>query len=322
MMTTTQQERNEMTTTTQQDSLSAQTENPLLASIWLEITGVCNLECVHCYAESGPAGPRDRVGTRRWVELLHEAAALGVRVVQFIGGEPLLHPDITQLLVEANTLGIDVEIFSNLTHVRESLWSTFKELRVSLATSFYSYNSNVHDQITQQVGSWTRTVTNIKRAVECGLPLRVGIIDIRADQDIQQTTSYLQSLGVSSISIDRSRGIGRGAKDASASCSTEELCGACTTSRLAIREDGQANPCVFARWLNVGDVRDMSLSAVVHSVELARARQLLDAAFVDRPQMPGGPCSPDNCNPNCTPGCTPTCAPACTPLGGCLPGGF
>ena len=29
--------------------------------VWLEITGRCQLECVHCYADFGPRG-----GTRRW----------------------------------------------------------------------------------------------------------------------------------------------------------------------------------------------------------------------------------------------------------------
>ena len=320
-----------MTATVEQESFFTETKNPEVAFLWLEITGVCNLKCVHCYAESGPAGQRDSVGTRRWVALLQEAAALGVRAVQFIGGEPLVHPDIAALLEEARALGLESEIFSNLTYVRESLWCTFKEQRVSLATSFYSCNSSVHDQITQRTGSWTQTVTNIKRAVEYGLPLRVGIIDIRPDQDIKETTNFLRGLGVLNIGTDRMRGIGRGAKAVSDPCPADELCGACTGGKLAIDQNGQAHPCVFARWLNVGNVRDMSLAAVAGSGELASARQLLDAAFASRPKYYSStPCHPDaatcgpgGCNPNCTPNptistpdptiCTPNCTPTCNP---------
>jgi organic radical activating enzyme len=307
--------------TIEQESFFAKVKSPLLTFLWLEITGVCNLKCVHCYADSGPAGQQDSVGTARWITLLHEAAQLGVRAVQFIGGEPLVHRDITLLLTETRALGIHPEIYSNLTHVRESLWPIFKEQRVSLATSFYSRHPKVHDEITQQTGSWVRTVSNVKRAVEYSLPLRVGIIDIRADQDLEETEKYLQNLGVSRIRIDRSRGVGRAATPVPGPCSADELCGACTGAKLAIGPDGESHPCVFARWLNVGNVCDKSLAAVAASPELARARHLLDAAFADR-QIRMNPCDPD-CVPNCAPDCTPSCSPnncgPCPPFQDCGP---
>jgi sulfatase maturation enzyme AslB (radical SAM superfamily) len=52
----------------------------------LEIAGFCQLKCVHCYAESGPDGGRGTMTTGDWERVIDQAAAIGVKMVQFIGG--------------------------------------------------------------------------------------------------------------------------------------------------------------------------------------------------------------------------------------------
>jgi hypothetical protein len=56
----------------------------------------------------GPTRPADP--TLDWRRLLEEAAAMGVGSVQFIGGEPTLHPDLPELVGHA--LGVGVEVSS------------------------------------------------------------------------------------------------------------------------------------------------------------------------------------------------------------------
>lgn len=50
--------------------------------LWLEITGRCQLACVHCYAESGPAGSHGLMTKADWLRVLDEAAEIGVEMVQ------------------------------------------------------------------------------------------------------------------------------------------------------------------------------------------------------------------------------------------------
>ena len=70
-----------------------------LSFLWLEITGKCNLTCTHCYADSGPAGTLQGAMTLEdWTGVIHQASALGCRQLQFIGGEPTLHPDLPALI--------------------------------------------------------------------------------------------------------------------------------------------------------------------------------------------------------------------------------
>lgn len=77
-------------TLTQRHSLST---SPI-SFLWLELTGKCGLECVHCYAESGPSGTHGSMTADDWKSVIDQAVAAGVSMVQFIGGEPTLHPEL------------------------------------------------------------------------------------------------------------------------------------------------------------------------------------------------------------------------------------
>ncbi|HEX2341721.1 MAG TPA: radical SAM protein, partial [Vicinamibacterales bacterium] len=66
-----------------------------LSFLWLEITQRCNLACVHCYADSSPHLPlTERMTFSDWCRVMDEARTMGCRRLQFIGGEPTIHPDL------------------------------------------------------------------------------------------------------------------------------------------------------------------------------------------------------------------------------------
>ncbi|MBP2321212.1 MoaA/NifB/PqqE/SkfB family radical SAM enzyme [Kibdelosporangium banguiense] len=68
-----------------------------LSFVWLEITGKCQLKCEHCYADSGPSGTDGVMTLADWSRVIDQAAGLGTRMVQFIGGEPTLYPGVARL---------------------------------------------------------------------------------------------------------------------------------------------------------------------------------------------------------------------------------
>src|SRR5687767_1018146 len=81
--------------------------------LWLEITRRCNLTCAHCYVDSGPGLPlTEGMQFDDWCRVMDEARAEGCRRVQFIGGEPTLHPDLPALLGHAARAGFSqCEVF-------------------------------------------------------------------------------------------------------------------------------------------------------------------------------------------------------------------
>ncbi len=71
------------------ESLSVQASPTVIPSfLELEITGFCQLKCVHCYAESGPHGGHGTMTAEDWEKVIDQAAEIGIRMIQFIGGEP------------------------------------------------------------------------------------------------------------------------------------------------------------------------------------------------------------------------------------------
>ncbi len=272
-----------------------------LRFLWLEITGRCQLRCRHCYSDSGPDKGHGSMRTDDWRRVLDEAVDLGVGGVQFIGGEPTLHPDLATLILHALARGLAVEVYSNLVRVTDSLWTVFDRPSVRLATSYYSPDASQHDAITDR-RSHARTLANIREALRRGIPLRVGLVDVDDGQDIAGALAELESLGVTGVGVDRLRQVGRGVRDQAPS--VEQLCGRCADSTLAVTNSGDVIPCVFARWLVLGNVCDTGLREVNEAA--AQARRELRSRFVMQAA----------CDPQCDPRCQP-----CPPNGdGQIPG--
>ncbi|SDP87306.1 Iron-sulfur cluster-binding domain-containing protein [Actinopolyspora xinjiangensis] len=287
-----------------------------LSFVWLEITGKCQLECTHCYADSGPRGSHGNMTEADWCRVLDEAGRLGTRLVQFIGGEPTLHPSCSALVDHALNRRMHVEVFSNLVHVRPAMWEVLSRPGVRLATSYYSDDPAEHAAVTWR-DTHARTKANIAEAVRRSIPLRVGVVDLADTQRSEQAVAELRELGVTDIGTDRLRQVGRGIREAETG--PDQLCGHCGDGAVAIACDGEVWPCVFARWMPVGNARENTLSEILagnrmYSVE----RQLRDHFDAASEAACDPKCGP-NCGPACNPSCWPTGAGPCGPKCGCQP---
>jgi len=268
--------------------------------MWFWITNKCNEFCEHCYAGSGPLGKDSLFTTEQWMQMLLEAKQAGVESVQFIGGEPTAFEGLPQLVRYATSIGLWVEVFTNMVEISEENWSAFQDCNVSLATSFYSAKPEVHDAITRSSGNQPKIIANIQKALSFGLTLRVGLIRTREGQDCEDAALLLKQLGVVNVGCDDVRGVGRG-------CTLDKrrredaLCGQCGNSKLCVNYLGQVFPCVFSQWLVVGNVRKNSLTDILNGNKIVLVRDELNAKFAARTA--------------CTPQCNPmerSCKPART----------
>lgn len=259
----------------------------------LEITQFCQLECVHCYSQSGPHGGRGTMTLEDWERLIVQVAALGVETVQFIGGEPTLDPDLPRLVRYALDAGVRVDVYTNLVHITAELWELLSLPGVSVGFSWYSADPGKHAEVTGGKSSYARIRANIKEAVRRGIPLRAGIVEVVSDQGIDAAMAELRALGVTKIGADRSRGVGRAAGDRQPAIS--ELCGRCGQGRAAIGMDGQLTPCVLGRFLVAGNVKDTPLSEILDS---ARWREILAAIPPQNACVTCTPADSNDCNPS------------------------
>jgi radical SAM protein with 4Fe4S-binding SPASM domain len=230
-----------------------------------------------------------------------------------------MYPHLPQLIVDARAIGYEfVEVFTNGTlldtPLGERLLETFQEYRVNLAFSVYASRAKTHEIVTQQRGSFDRTIAGIRRAIDCNLPVRVGIITMKVNaSELEETKIFLQKLGVKQIGIDRVRGIGRGSSLSQSNSLLDELCGSCWRGKLCINPKGQVFPCVFSWFYQVGNIskgievilKGERLRKFRHRIRKRQANYFPD--YMDEGCQPTAPCPPD-CYPSCIP-CIPDCGP-------------
>lgn len=294
-----------------------------LTFLELEITGRCQLTCgSHCYAEAGPTKGHGTMTVQDWQRVIDEAAQLGVETVQFIGGEPTLHPNFAELLRYALHAGLRAQVYSNLYRVRREHWDLFADPRVTLATSYYSDDPAEHDAVTGRPGSHDSTRANIVEAVRRGIPVKVGIVHLRAGQRTEQARAEMEALGADSVRVDRVREVGNAAKTAGIP-STSQLCGRCADGKAAIMPDGTVTPCVLGRFLPAGSVKSAGLAEVFAGQQWAQVaasiprRRNRSACTPDEDSCMPSPgatatmgCNPDQDGSDCTPAETEACDPA------------
>ncbi|MFR9798412.1 radical SAM protein [Streptomyces sp. MS06] len=271
-----------------------------IRSLELEITGKCPLACTHCLSESGPQSSHGTMAPADWHRAITDAAALGVRTVQLIGGEPTVHPYWRDLTEQALSLGLHVEIYSNLFHVAPSWWDVFTRAGVTLATSYYSDDPAEHDRITGRAGSHVRTRCNIRAAVDRGIVLRAGIVDILPGQRVAPARAELESMGVKHINTDRVRAVGRALLPGQTP-TWDEMCGRCTRGRAAVLSNGDVVGCVLSRNFPAGNVRETPLAELFKSTAWAELRARVPPLRVNAcPPNDSGDCDPANteaCDP-------------------------
>jgi len=301
------------------DSLAGQ---GAVTFLWLEITEKCNLACGHCYAESSPHRSLEgAMALDDWIALLDEAAEMGVRGVQFIGGEPTLHPHFETLLRHAASLGLEeLEVYTNATRLNPAMIRLIRDCGAKVATSFYAAEADVHDKVTTRLGSFRRTVAGIENVLAADIPLRVGIVETTANRGhVGPAVKLLEQLGVTRIGVDGERGVGRGAKDGKHEGEDfTQLCGQCWRSRACVVASGDIYPCVFSRNTIIGNARQ-GLQAALESRALGEFTVKLQAEEARRATRmdcdPYLPCNPQICQPqmNCQP--NRFCSPdnQCTP---------
>jgi MoaA/NifB/PqqE/SkfB family radical SAM enzyme len=283
-----------------------------LEMVWLELTTRCNLHCRHCYADASAAAPlQGRMALDDWLAVIDEALQLGASAVQFIGGEPTLHPHFRRLLDHVGRANLSVvEVYTNATRLTDEMVGCLKDGGASVAASFYAEEPSVHDAITLRPGSWHRTVAGLERALAAGLPVRIGIIETPENKtQVPRAIAFLERLGIGEIGVDAERGIGRGRRQFADTAGEDfsQLCGRCGQARLCITASGAIYPCVFSRKAPLGDARD-GLRAALESAALANFCASVEREQQSRRELGGG-------NAFCVPGprCAPTTGGPCSP---------
>jgi radical SAM protein with 4Fe4S-binding SPASM domain len=148
-------------------------DKPLLRSIHMEITSICNERCLHCYI---PHENKDHhMDFDLFNKIVDESIEMKVLNFTISGGEPMLHPNFLEMIKRCTRENISLNILSNLTQLSDDIVNTFKaNPLISVQASLDSIDPNVHDDITKKKGSFSLTKNAIMRLVNDGVSLQIS----------------------------------------------------------------------------------------------------------------------------------------------------
>ena len=156
-------------------------EGPRLGTrLWLYTNFDCNLACDYCCAESAPNPPngRRRLPVDVAQRAAEEFAGLGGRELLLTGGEPFLHPLLTDIvgacgrfLAEPVTILTNAMVFER--GPRRKVLESLDPERVVLQVSLDSGAAELHDRH-RGPGSFARALRGMRLARELGYRVKVA----------------------------------------------------------------------------------------------------------------------------------------------------
>jgi Fe-coproporphyrin III synthase len=179
--------------------------------VW-NITRTCNLKCVHCYNDSGINKPCNELSTNEAKGVLDDLAQFGVPSVLFSGGEPLMRPDLFELIEYAGQRGVRTVISTNGTLVTADLAERIKKMGVSYVGISLDGIGPVNDRFRAVPGAFDRAVSGIRncKAVDVRVGLRLTLTQ-RNVQDIQALFDFFEAEDIERVCFYHLVPSGRGA---------------------------------------------------------------------------------------------------------------
>jgi len=188
--------------------------------VW-EMTTACNLRCIHCHTSGGkPAG--DELSTVEGKRLLDQLAQVReFRMMAFTGGEPLVRPDLFELLAYSQALGFTNTLATNATLIDDGVARRLRRHGVVIAAvSLDGFDAETHDFVRGQPGVFEATLRGMRALRRAGILLHVNVTAMEYNLDqmerLMDLVDELEAgilLMYQLVPVGRGRGIEQAALD-------------------------------------------------------------------------------------------------------------
>ncbi|MDE5882634.1 MAG: radical SAM protein [Muribaculaceae bacterium] len=157
-------------------SQSSGNSKSTLINLQIELTSACNERCIHCYLPNAVKDTSYSLNFDNLKKVIDDFTMLGGEQLTLTGGEPLLYPELHQLLKFCHEVEIKINLLSNLTLFNQKfIDSIIKHKYVDhIQVSLYSMKPSTHDYITKIRGSWEKTISSIHKLHENGIPVTIA----------------------------------------------------------------------------------------------------------------------------------------------------
>lgn len=144
-----------------------------LATAYLHITNVCNLNCIGCYSFDRTRNCKDKLTFENIKHILNELHDNGVENLVISGGEPTIRNDLVDIVAYAKSIGIErIQVITNGTRYDEEKIKKLKEYIDVLAVSIDGY-SQENPRFIRDEGIFSKVISFIEGARDQGLTVSI-----------------------------------------------------------------------------------------------------------------------------------------------------
>jgi len=179
------------------------------------ITDECNAVCAHCSFYKGDKekrDPRGPVTREQAVYLLKCAQELGVSIINFTGGEPLMRPDIWDIIDYCHEKGAMPVIGTNATLITDEIAAKMAEHKIPrISVSIDFPTAEEHDAFRGQPGCFDQSIEGIKIAKRHGVGVQINMtVTTMNHEKVADVHDLAEELGVDAFHIFMLVPTGRG----------------------------------------------------------------------------------------------------------------
>ncbi len=162
-----------------------------------EITGRCNLNCVHCRCDASMESGMGDFSTDEAKALLDDIASYAKPVMVLSGGEPLIREDLFEIASYGTELGLRMCIATNGTLINDDICEKMKSSDIKMVSlSLDGSTAEIHDDFRHQKGAFTGTLRGIEFLKKHGIPFLINSSFTKRNQeDIPSTYKLAKELG-------------------------------------------------------------------------------------------------------------------------------
>jgi Fe-coproporphyrin III synthase len=133
----------------------------------------CNLRCVHCYSHSRDETYSGELSTDEAERFIDGLGEFKAPVLLFSGGEPLIRPDLYQLIRRAKSAGMRAVISTNGTLITEKVAAELKDIGLSYVGISLDGLRDVNDRFRGVTGAYDLALAGIRNCIKAGV--KVGL---------------------------------------------------------------------------------------------------------------------------------------------------
>src|SRR4030042_1210761 len=246
--------------------------------VW-NVTKRCNLKCLHCYAQATAAGAPDELSHAEGLDLLRDLKDFGVPVVLFSGGEPLMRPDLFDLVAKTVALGMRAVISTNGPLITRDLARRLKDLGLSYVGISLDGTEAVHDRFRGQSGSLAAALAGVRNCQEEGLKVGLRFTVSRLNyQEVPAIFDLVEAYDIPRICFYHLVYTGRGSKLVAEALELLKMNEGNNSGRGigCVSWDGQVHADQFWRHYSFGNVRRRPFSDIWTDLSNPLMAQLKD----------------------------------------------